>query len=70
MDLANLNGLMVENMKEIIKMTKKKDMEYSLGLMVEYIKEIGKMEGKKVRENFTTQKMIDGKMEYGKKEKE
>ena len=59
-----------ENMLDIIKMIKKKDIAFLLGLMEENMMEIGKMEDKMVKDNFIILKLKNGKKEFGKKEKE
>ena len=59
-------GLMVEDMKGIIKTIKKMDMEYSYGMMVKNIKVIGKMENKMEKENSFFLQRENGKKEYGK----
>jgi len=70
MDMENLNGQMGENMKEIIKMIKKKGMELLVGLTEGNIEGIGKMEDKMEKGSFIILKIKNGKKEYGKKEKE
>ena len=53
-----------------ISMIKKKAMEYLSGLMEKYIKDIGKMESKMEKVNSFSLQIINGKKEFGKKEKE
>ena len=61
---------MEENMKENIKMIKKMDLVHLNGQMEKDIKAIGKMENKMEKENFISLLKINGKKEFGKKEKE
>jgi hypothetical protein len=48
----------------------RKDLEHLNGLMEKYIEDIGKMENKMVKVNFISLLIINGKKEFGKKEKE
>ena len=50
--MVYLLGLMVEDIKEIIKMIKKMDMAFLNGLMEKSIKDIGKMENKMVKDAY------------------
>ena len=70
MDMGFSLGQMEEDMKDIIKMIKKKDMVFSYGMMENNIKVIGKMENKmeKVNSFFLLNK--NGKKDYGKMVKE
>jgi hypothetical protein len=76
---ADSYGLMVGDMKAIIRLIKKKDLVYLngklcnltfLGQMEEYIRVIGRMENNMVKGNFIIIKIIIGKREYGMKQKE
>ena len=70
MEVESLHGQTEEITKGIIKMIRKKDMEYLNGLMVENIKDIGKMESRMEKENFIMYQLILGEEEYGEKEEE
>jgi len=50
MERENICGLMEDNIKEIIKWIKNKDMVFIYGQMEDYIKEIGKTESNMVKE--------------------
>ena len=67
--MVYLNGRMEENMNEIIKKIKKKDLEFIIGRMEEFLEEIGSMENNMAKENFMTQEREYGKKENGKMEK-
>lgn len=62
-------GLMEENMKEIMYLTKKKAMENMSGLMEESTKDSGKMENNQDLE-FMSTKMAKKEKDIGKMEKE
>ena len=69
MGIEFLLGLMEENMRENIKMIKKKVMEYLNGPMEQNLKGYGKMENKTERKKcFFLQKIL-GKKVYGKMER-
>ena len=57
---------MEENIREIIKKIKKKDIDYSIGPMEEYLKGIGIMGNNMEKENFMILKKIYGEKEFGK----
>ena len=58
------------NMKENMMNIESKDMVYLNGLMVKFIKDIGKMESKMEKENFIFLRKKNGKVDFGKREKE
>ena len=66
MEKVYLFGLMEENMKENIKMIKKKDLEYLNGQMVESLEDYGKMVNKMEKEKYIFQLSKNGEKESGK----
>lgn len=63
-----IHGEMVEDMKVIIKMIKRKDLEYIFGKMVGNMKVNGLMVNNMAKENIM--KWVNVKQEYGMKVKE
>ena len=70
MVVVYLHGQMAEDIKEIIKMIKKMDIEFLNGLMEKNIKDIGKMENKMGKENFIMIKQRHGESVLFKMEEE